>query len=106
MFANQLLDAQEELGSLLEENIPESIKILLNKFNDGYQTGLNWKDNYTPGGPWVYSCSREHSYRSHCSDCPEVQQSRAEHQAWMKGWRIAMAAKVDLATAISLTKDL
>lgn len=24
-------------------------------YNDGYDTGLNWKENYTPGGPWHFS---------------------------------------------------
>lgn len=66
-----------DLGVELESVIPENVLRLLARFNEGFETGVSWTATHVPGGPWIYSGQ----------DTEGRQQSRAEHQAWMAGWR-------------------
>lgn len=100
MFSDQMLDLSKEL-SLLSDLIPENVKKVLDKFNDGFAKGYNWPDkwNYRPGGPFVWSCERHHlrfgvREREHCEHCDAAQQSKAEYEAWMKGWDLGNEKKI------------
>lgn len=44
----------------------------------GYGVGQTWKDDYIPGGPYVYSGRNNPQM---------VEQDKAEHKAYMEGFR-------------------
>lgn len=52
------------------------------KYAEGYQTGLNWKDTYVPGGPCCFAPKS--------SDSPKIAAMFAKtviaHRAWMLGF--------------------
>ena len=57
-------------------------------FDEGYQIGLNWTDNYRPGGPFVHS---EH----HTRNCKEqARQSNINNAAWLRGFDQGLKDKV------------
>ena len=92
------VDLSKEFEGILEECVSEGIKVILDKFNDGYLTGYHWPDEwkYRPGGPWIYSCGcqRGRYFKTECPTCGKAEQSRSEHAAWMKGWDLGHAKKL------------
>lgn len=96
MFTDTTCDATKELASLTDV-IPAGTISILEKFNDGHQTGYNWPDAWgktCPGGPWIFSCGSSHWHRNKCEWCDKAAQSRAEHAAWIKGWMLGHAKKL------------
>lgn len=61
-------------------------------YKSGYSTGLNWRYNYTPGGPW-YAKDRPW-------DRDEVKQYNAEsklrHDEWLRGFNEGLAMKAQM----------
>lgn len=66
----------------MNETIEES-------FQDGYNTGLAWKETYTPGGPWRFSAY------SHESEAMQEKAERSQkiHDAWMAGFKAGLEKK-------------
>ena len=58
---------------------------------DGYTRGLNWKENWTPGGPWHYYANEYDSEKSK----QLAHETQAEHRAWMNGWYDGHKAQKD-----------
>ncbi len=52
-------------------------------FKQGYQSGLNWEDNYIPGGPWICKTKGDQY-----ADLRE--RTRKENEAWMEGFKGAL----------------
>ena len=54
---------------------------------DGYASGLAWKDsqNWTPGGPWIYRGMNKQLNA----------QSVAENKAWREGWAAGNAKRLE-----------
>jgi hypothetical protein len=56
-------------------------------YRRGYSTGLNWTDNYRPGGPWVPSlpvCNVKEKHRAIIRD------AIAEREAWLQGFDVGL----------------
>lgn len=51
----------------------------LRNFEDGYNTGINWKEKYKPGGPWVNP------------DCPS---SIEANKMWKLGWKSGIKERI------------
>ena len=51
-------------------------------YADGYKAGIGWTRHHTPGGPAVFTVrpTSDADWHTYC------EQSRANHEAWMKGW--------------------
>lgn len=62
--------------------IPVDMNELEESYVDGYETGLTWKDNYRPGGPWYFGASERDSDRTRAV----AEQLRGNHDAWLQGW--------------------
>jgi hypothetical protein len=63
-----------------ESSINIDISILnedcrLKNFEDGYRTGISWKEKYEPGGPWVN---------------PDRPDSLEVNKAWKLGWKFGI----------------
>src|SRR5271165_6307623 len=58
-------------------------------YKEGYQVGLSWDADWTPGGPSIFACARDAK--------PEYQQKAKEsaeyYRLWMWGWKAGM--KID-----------
>lgn len=53
-------------------------------FKDGYDTGLSWDADWTPGGPFSYNSGRlvqDSDWTAHCEATVE------NRRAWLNGWR-------------------
>ena len=49
-------------------------------YQDGYQTGLSWKNNWVPGGPWV--CDGLNPRYKKMSE-----ETKKENNEWQEGFR-------------------
>ncbi len=58
-------------------------------YADGFDTGKNWKDNYTPGGPWHYHPSPMDSVEKRARATLTV----IAHQSWMLGFNEGFATQ-------------
>ena len=58
-------------------------------YNTGYQTGLHWKDNYRPGGPWVCR-PRPYDDETKLETC---RKSQEDHDDWMQGFDDGLEAQ-------------
>lgn len=75
-----------------------------NAYQDGYDTGLSWKNSWIPGGPYVYSLPKCKATCKGCNlqVCPnftcaeaieESKTSRLIHDTWLKGWHAGRASQ-------------
>lgn len=66
------------LQLITDEDIPGSVEVLLDKYQEGYKNGLGWpkRRNYRPGGPWVYQGR----------DKEKVELSMEANRLWLLGW--------------------
>lgn len=62
-------------------------------YRDGLNTGLNWEDSYTPGGPWVYG---EDGRNNDYGWIVYAKRSRQNRDLWLQGWRDGVAVKAKL----------
>lgn len=69
--------------------IPVNLEELDKSYADGFETGLKWKDNYVPGGPWYYTVGKHE--REHYKGL--AMQLEGQHYAWMQGWHDGKAAQ-------------
>jgi len=54
-----------------------------NPYDDGYKTGLNWKKDYYPGGPWVmYS-----GYGDTPEESKRCKQTQSNSREWHHGFK-------------------
>jgi len=58
--------------------IPESY------YAKGFETGLYWEENYTPGGPFLMS--RCESYRCRSQPCQICEDNKQEYKDWHEGF--------------------
>ena len=89
------LAAVEELRKRLDKdyvnNIPDYDSEVKKSFDEGFKTGLTWRDGWKhrPGGPWVYSASN--------NDNPHWRQqarlSKDKNKAWLSGWEAGIKQK-------------
>jgi hypothetical protein len=60
------------------------IRTLGQSYDDGYKSGVNWKDNYRPGGPATYSVSiLEKDNKDWAAYCDATHENR---RAWFRGF--------------------
>lgn len=68
-------------GFELEESISTSAIGLIDAYNRGFSSGLNWRKEWLhhaePGGPWIYGGKYKQMR----------EQSENENAAWIAGWK-------------------
>ena len=87
----QFREVQQKLAERERKRtaVPVDLEELDKSYKDGLETGLNWKDNYVPGGPWYYTVGKhENELRQGLA-----MQLEAEHYAWMQGWHDGKASQ-------------
>lgn len=56
-------------------------------FKDGYQTGLTWDADWTPGGPHVYTASSKYvSGKLSPAQIQMEDESKEYHRLWLRGF--------------------
>lgn len=92
MFIDKFLQA--DCGEFLK--VSESIDKILQKYNEGFQTGFTWPEKlkYKPCGPLVFTCKDTHWHTNKCQWCDKTAQSLAEHNNWLKGWEDGYAKQL------------
>ena len=69
-----------------------NISIDRKAYDEGFQSGLTWKDAWEgsiPGGPWVPSLG----YRNDAAWVAIHEKAAAERSDWLIGWEAGHAAK-------------
>jgi hypothetical protein len=61
---------------------------LNSNYIDGYHTGLKWKDNYRPGGPYVMTTSSRNDKPEFVERC---RQSLQDNKDWLAGFDRGLA---------------
>ncbi len=109
VFHKKLSDSLYKLGPTFELSAKESNRVYLAmegfkqsrksekidkdrlsaSYLDGYETGLRWQRNDTPGGPWHYYA------KNHEDDIVKrnAKALQENHRLWMLGWTEGKAAQ-------------
>ena len=59
-----------------------------NGYAQGFATGLRWKDNYQPGGPWV--CKPRPTDRNKPENMERCLKSQKNYNGWHEGFDTAL----------------
>ena len=70
--------------------VPEWDKLLRLSFLEGYHTGVTWKNDYIPGGPYIQAPSEGRHFRREDMTLEEFNAraalSKVQHAEWMRGF--------------------
>jgi len=61
--------------------------VAMKNYLDGYQTGLDWKHDYMPGGPWHFSPQANDSETFK----QQARASQENHRQWQDGFKAGLA---------------
>lgn len=95
-------DARAQLNKRKEAEflatIQDYAKEIKKSFDDGYESGLNWRDcwKHKPGGPHVLSAG----YKETIEWRRKARLSQDKNKAWLKGWAAGFKKKAELACGI------
>lgn len=56
-------------------------------YKEGYQTGLTWDADWTPGGPYVFTCDKWAPAEKQIV----AKESAEAHRLWVWGWKVGFA---------------
>lgn len=109
---SQLADVKSELKSRKEaeeqlrreELIPDWQQQVRDSYLEGFECGVDWNDDYVPGGPFVSGHPKGWSLNwSSFVNTPENERlmakyllSKARYNAWHDGWKIGMKKQKEL----------
>ena len=83
-----IIEGQRRFGKYPGNCLPgEGIRTAEASYMDGYETGLNWKEKYTPGGPWVH---HRDPYGRHANDPDYIAYTNASlenYNEWHRGFK-------------------
>ena len=59
-------------------------------YKTGLEAGMQWSDNYVPGGPWVPT----RGYNDSSEWIAYVEKKKEAKDAWLRGWWDGLLAKI------------
>lgn len=80
--ALQKLNEIENMERLEREGKEKESLRLHPQYQDGFDTGFNWRDNYVPGGPFHFYPQPHDSLEK----VLKANETVRAHKAWMQGW--------------------
>lgn len=100
MAEASLMVSELQLISSTLTNIRKESNEEKSQYEDGYQTGITWKSNYRPGGPWHWGPDMNSTPEQR----EKALQSQRNNKAWLKGFDDGYAIQRSTSPELSALK--